>query len=178
MRHRFHAEQWLPFPVGTVFAFFAVPMNLPPLMPRWQEARVEEAIVRPPAPAPEGAAKNIVAAGAETKMIVSFRPFPRSPIRLNWHARITEFVWNDHFCDVQEAGPFAYWRHCHRVATETRDGVAGTLLQDDVEYAFRGGPLGDLANALMGREALAKTFRYREEQTIRLLPIFAARLRF
>ena len=111
-------------------------------------------------------------------MILSFRPFPRSPIRLNWHARISEFVWNDHFCDVQEAGPFAYWRHCHRISAETRDGVAGTLLQDDLEYAFRGGPLGDLANALGGREALAKVFRYREEQTIKLLPIFAARLRF
>jgi len=50
MRHRFHGQQWLAFPVERVFAFFANPANLPRLMPASQKARVEEAIlVAPPA---------------------------------------------------------------------------------------------------------------------------------
>ncbi len=40
MRHTFQTEQWLPFPVELVFAFFAYPENLPRLMPAWQKARI------------------------------------------------------------------------------------------------------------------------------------------
>lgn len=178
MLHRFQSEQWLPYPVGAVFAFFTIPTNLPLIMPPAQQTRLEEAIMRAPAPPPEGAAKNVVAAGEGTKLIVSFRPFPRLPLRLNWHIRIAEFLWNDHFCDEQEAGPLAFWRHCHRVKQETRDGVPGTLLSDDVEYVLPAGPLGDLINTLTIRKQFETTFRYREEQTLKLLPIFAARLRF
>ena len=46
MRHPFAAEQWLPYPVELVFAFFANPQNLPRLMPAWQKARIEEIAVR------------------------------------------------------------------------------------------------------------------------------------
>lgn len=178
MRHQLHTEQWLPYPVGTVFAFFASPMNLPPLMPRWQQARIEEAIMTPAPPPPEGAAKNINAAGAGTKMILSFRPFPKAPFRLNWHARIEEFVWNDHFCDVQDNGPFEYWRHRHSVKAETRGEVSGTLLKDELEYAFRGGPLGGLANAIAGRRQIEAIFAYRQEQALKLLPRFATMVKF
>ena len=43
MRHRFQTEQWVPYSLERVFAFFADPGNLPPLMPVWQRARVEGA---------------------------------------------------------------------------------------------------------------------------------------
>lgn len=147
-------------------------------MPKWQEARIEEAMVKSPGVAPPGAARNVNAAGEGTTMILSFRPFPRAPFRQNWHALIPEFVWNEHFCDVQIAGPFAYWRHCHRVRAEVRDGVAGTVVTDDLTYAFRGGPLGGLANALGGRTAIAKIFAYRQEMTVKLMPMFVTRLKF
>ena len=71
MRHTFQAEQWLPYPVELVFAFFVNPQNLPPLMPGWQKARVEEAaLVSPPA---GGAAKyrlRGVAAGAGSNVLI------------------------------------------------------------------------------------------------------------
>lgn len=134
--------------------------------------------MRPPPPPIEGAAKNMNAAGAETKMIVSFRPFPHSPVRLNWHTRITEFAWNNHFCDVQEQGPFDYWHHCHRVHPQENDGVQGTLLQDELEYAFRGGLFGDVANALGGRKQIEKIFAYRQRQVLKIIPHFAMRLKF
>ena len=37
MHHTFTSEQWLPYPVEPVFAFFANPENLPRLMPKWQK---------------------------------------------------------------------------------------------------------------------------------------------
>src|SRR5579875_2077398 len=115
----FQSEQWLPYPVEIVFAFFAQPENLPRLSPKWQKLRIEEAMFRSPGPRPASQFSiRSFAAGAGTRLTVSFRPFPLSPLRLPWHVRIAEFEWNDHFCDEQEDGPFRYWRHCHSVRTE------------------------------------------------------------
>src|SRR3954451_16784048 len=41
MRFSFTSEQWVPFPLARVFAFFADPLNLPRLMPAWQDARID-----------------------------------------------------------------------------------------------------------------------------------------
>ncbi len=178
MRHTLHSEQWLPWSPPAVFAFFATPLNLPPLMPPWQGARIEEAILQPPPPSPSESPRNIVAAGAGTRLILSFRAFPRSPLRLNWHARIAEFEWNHHFCDVQDRGPFKHWRHCHHIEPQTKDGVEGTLLTDDLEYELPLGPLGDLANKLAVRKQLESIFAFRHQQTLKLLPRFVQHLRF
>src|SRR5271168_2526050 len=157
MRYSYHSEQWLPYPVEHVFAFFANPDNLPHLMPQWQKARIEEATFTPPPPRPAAADPSLrlktIAAGIGTRITISFRPFPLSPIRLRWEAEIAEFVWNDHFCDLQLRGPFAYWNHSHGVRPETRadhSGIPtiGTLLRDDVEYEMPLGKLGDLAQRL------------------------------
>ncbi|MFT4115041.1 MAG: cyclase, partial [Silvibacterium sp.] len=114
MEHRFEATQWLPYSLPFVFAFLADPHNLPALMPAWQKTRIEEAFIVPPPPAPSGSftgsRKRPLSAGAGSKITISFRPLPFSPVRLPWEATIAEFVWNDHFCDVQERGPFASWR--------------------------------------------------------------------
>jgi ligand-binding SRPBCC domain-containing protein len=176
MRHGFEAEQWLPFPVPVVFAFFANPQNLPPLMPAWQQARIEELrLVAPPKP-PEGSPAKL-GTGVGTTLIISFRLLPKLPIRMNWHAMIPEFEWNDHFCDAQTDGPFHYWRHCHSVKAEVRDGVEGTLLKDRVQYELPGGPLGDLANWAFGRAQFRYLFRVRHEKAASLMPVFAERLR-
>ena len=182
MRHTFQAEQWLPYPVEQVFAFFANPENLPRLMPPWQKARIEEAAFAPPPPRPASASGSRfggIAAGAGTKMTLSFRPFPFSPIRVPWEAEITDFAWNDHFCDTQLQGPFAYWRHCHRIMEETRtdaNGVAvlGSLLRDSVEYEMHLGVLGEIARVLVMERQLKGTFAFRQQRTAELLPLMAA----
>jgi ligand-binding SRPBCC domain-containing protein len=175
MHRHFQAEQWVPYPVELVFAFFANPENLPRLMPPWQKARIEEASFAPPPARPDGAAKFPgIAAGAGTTMTISFRPFPFSPVRVPWDAEIVEFTWNDHFCDVQLArGPFAFWRHCHRLSAETRDGVHGTLLRDQVEYEMRLGFLGDLAGRIGANWQFSSLFRFRHQRTAALLPLMA-----
>jgi ligand-binding SRPBCC domain-containing protein len=184
MRHTFSSEQWLPYPIELVFAFFSNPENLPRLMPAWQKARIEEAAFAPPPPKPVAANPALrfhsIAAGAGTRMTLSFRPFPYSPIRVPWEAEITEFVWNDHFCDVQIRGPFAYWRHCHRLAFETRANesgvpIHGTLVRDEVEYELPYGTLGDLAQRLVMARQLRSTFTYRQTRTAELIPRMLSR---
>lgn len=173
MRHTFEAEQWLPYPVEAVFDFFANPENLPRLMPSWQRARIEEASFAPPPPRPAGSSgttrRRGVAAGAGTRMTLSFRPVPYSPVRIPWEAEIVEFAWNDHFCDRQLRGPFAYWRHCHSLRAESQNGTPGTHLQDRVEYEMPLGSLGDLAGRMFATQQFRYIFKYRQQRTAELL---------
>jgi ligand-binding SRPBCC domain-containing protein len=175
MRHIYHSEQWLPYPLDLVFAFFSNPENLPRLMPSWQKARIEEAVLTaPPYPTPHQSTRpQSVSAGAGSRITLSFKPFPYAPLRVPWEAEITEFVWNDHFCDHQLRGPFAYWHHCHQLCSETRtnSGISspGTLLRDKVEYEPPLGRLGDLANRLFITHQLRSTFSYRHTRTLELL---------
>ncbi|MCU1320956.1 MAG: cyclase/dehydrase [Acidobacteriaceae bacterium] len=184
MPHTFSAEQWLPYPIELVFAFFANPENLPRLMPSWQKARIEEAAFAPPPPRPVAADPALrlktIAAGAGTRMTISFRPFPYAPIRVPWEAEISEFAWNDHFCDIQLRGPFAYWKHCHSLKPETRANpsgvlIHGTLLRDHVEYALPFGLAGQIAQRLVVGRQLQSTFHYRQRRTEELLPLILAR---
>jgi ligand-binding SRPBCC domain-containing protein len=170
MHHIFEAEQWLPYPIEYVFGFFSNPENLPRLMPAWQKARIEEASFAPPPPRPEGTPRLPgVAAGAGTRMTISFRPFPFCPVRLPWEAEITEFAWNDHFCDIQHRGPFAYWKHCHRLSSVEKDGKAGTRVHDHVEYEMHLGLLGELANKLVVPGQFKGIFDYRHKRTEELM---------
>ena len=52
MVQRFETDQWVPFPVELVFAFFANPSNLPHLVPAKQKARIEDLRLQPPPPRP------------------------------------------------------------------------------------------------------------------------------
>ena len=171
MRHTFESMQWLPYPRERVFAFFANPENLPKLMPEWQKTRIESAALAPPPPYPKytAAVQPSIAAGPGTSMTLTFRPFPLAPFRLAWDAEITEFVWNEHFCDVQHRGPFAFWRHCHQVSSKDRDGIDGTLVRDRVVYEMPLGRLGEIARRIAGAAQLRSIFHYRHKRTAELL---------
>jgi ligand-binding SRPBCC domain-containing protein len=177
MRRTFHSEQWLPYPLELVFAFFANPQNLPRLMPPWQKARIEEAaIVAPPQPPETSPASRLksIAAGAGSLITITFKPFPHAPIRIPWQAEITAFTWNHRFCDTQLRGPFASWNHCHTVTSETQPNetgkpIQGTRLADDIDYELPLGKLGDLANHLFIARQLHNTFAYRHTRTRELL---------
>jgi ligand-binding SRPBCC domain-containing protein len=170
MRHSFQTEQWLPYPRERVFAFFADPANLPPLMPGWQRARVEKANHISP---PEASSTGKVFAGRGSLLTISFRAVPLIPVRLEWDAYIAEFHWDEYFCDEQRRGPFKYFRHCHRVSDEARDGVMGCVVGDAVEYELPLGMLGDLANGLVVRGQIRALFAHRQ----RMLPALLAAAR-
>ncbi|WP_263353772.1 SRPBCC family protein [Acidicapsa acidisoli] len=177
MPETLRTSHWTAFPVELVFAFFANPGNLPHLMPKWQQAKIESSrfLAPPPRPlAPDPALRyQSPAAGEGSEMVLTFRPIHRLPFRISWLARITEFVWNSHFCDEQLTGPFRSWKHRHGIVAETRDGVNGTLISDKVEYSLPGGPLGSLANALFVRRQMEAAFAYRLRRIEEILPVAA-----
>jgi ligand-binding SRPBCC domain-containing protein len=166
MPYSFRSEQWLPYPVDTVFAFFADPENLPALILPGQRARIDRLTLVPP-PNRATAASNI--AGAGTRLTLSFRPLLRLPLRVSWEAEITEFAWNDHFSDRQVHGPFAYWRHNHRTRMLDRNGLGVTILIDEIEYELPLGLLGRLAHSLFVRRQIESAFAFRREQIVRTL---------
>ena len=157
--HSLQFEQWVPFPLERVFAFFSNPENLPRIMPAASGTRV---IALNRAPAPPGTPSD-KAAGVGSTIVTSFRIFPLLPLRAQWIARITEFEWNHHFADVQDKGPFKSWHHRHEFRAESRDGIAGTLVRDVIEYEIAFGFLGDLANAWFIRRQMQRTFAQRQQ---------------
>jgi ligand-binding SRPBCC domain-containing protein len=166
MRFNFQTEQRLPYPIETVFAFFADPANLPRLMPDWQHARIDHATYVPPPPPPEPfSGSERITAGTGTRLSLTLRPIPFSPIRISWHALIEDFRWLEGFCDVQLRGPFRYWRHCHTVEPHRN----GTLLYDAVEYELPLGPLSIIMDKLFIQHQLAATFRFRHRRALELL---------
>ncbi|WP_263383927.1 SRPBCC family protein [Granulicella arctica] len=173
MRYHFQSEQWLPYPVEHVFRFFSDPANLPRLMPDWQKARIDKATLTP-APAHPSNIPGTPVAGKGSRILLSFHPVPFAPIRLKWDAEIDEFAWNDHFCDLQLTGPFAYWHHCHHVSAETRDNIVGTLLRDDLHYEVPLGPLGVFANWLAVSGQIRSAFAFRHRRTAELLQEISA----
>jgi ligand-binding SRPBCC domain-containing protein len=171
----FQTSQWVPYPVELVFAFFANPGNLPHLMPKWQQTRLESSrlIAPPPRPlAPDPALRyQSPAAGVGSELTASFRPVPWLPLRTSVQAHIIEFEWNSHFRDEQVKGPFASWSHLHRIVGEMQDGEAGTRIGDEIEYSLPLGPLGALGNALFVRRQMESVFAYRQQRLSEILPV-------
>lgn len=178
MKQQFAAEQWFPFPRTLVFAFFANPGNLPPLMPGWQKARIDEATFCPPPPRPDDTPDyGTRAAGAGTRLTISARAVPFLPLRAPWLALIEDFRWNEGFCDVQLSGPFAYWRHCHSVrdGANPKTGAQGTIVRDHVTYMLPLDPLSRLGLPI-ARGAMLALFKYRQGRAKTLMQQFAAQV--
>lgn len=167
---RFEARQWVPFPVELVFAFFADPRNLPRLMPPALGTRVEELRLMPAQTEAAGAKlfADSTASGEGSEIRISFRPVPFLPLRMSWLARITEFEWNSHFKDEQVRGPFATFRHRHGTLPESRNGKAGTLVTDEIDYALPFGLLGRLVSPLVEHQ-LQRSFAQRQERLPQML---------
>jgi ligand-binding SRPBCC domain-containing protein len=164
-------EDWVPYPVARVFLFFADPNSLPRIMPPSTGTRIEQLRLVPPPPSPNSIATNTPLAGVSSEIVTSFRIVPVLPFRMIWIAHITEFVWNQYFVDTQTRGPFQNWTHRHEVSAETRNGISGTLVRDQIEYEIGFGPAGRIAQALFVRRQLNSTFTYRQKTLERLLKI-------
>ena len=172
MMQRLRWQQWEPYPVELVFAFFANPANLPHLMPPKMHMQLEDARIEPPPPRPVAAdlARRFksVAAGVGSEILISFFVIAWVPKRVSWMARITEFEWNSHFCDEQVRGPFDAFHHRHGIEAEFREGQEGTLITDEIEFSLPFGFIGDAGGALVRRQ-LASTFAYREKRLPQIL---------
>jgi ligand-binding SRPBCC domain-containing protein len=147
-------------PLERVWAFYYDPVHaLPALTPPDVQATIESA-------------DTPVQVGS--RVILNIRPPGLRGRRVRWVATIVEhrpphpvaFGEEARFVDVQESGPFAAWRHEHdfeRVDEKT------TRMLDRVTYRVPLGPIGWVADVVFVRRKLAEMFRYRHEQTKRLL---------
>lgn len=82
----------------------------------------------------------------------------QGPIQIEWRALHKEFIEGREFTDIQEKGPFASWKHRHRM-TDTRGG--GSVLEDMIDYSL---PLPLAINPIatwMVHEKLERMFDYR-----------------
>ncbi len=162
---RIVAEQWVPLPLRTVFAFFSDPNNLPKLMPPSQQVRIESLRL---VAAPSSAGGAVAAAGVGSEIVVSLRPIPFIPVRVQWTARIVDFAPEQRFADEQARGPFQRWLHRHEFQTDERDGHPGTLVRDVVEFDVGWGWIGEFMERLVIARQVRGTFRHRQQV---LLPI-------
>ena len=158
-------EQWIPFPLERVFEFFGNPENLPRIMPRWMDVRVDHATMVDPPDAPPGRKF----AGEGSVVAVSFRPIPFLPLRAESDARIVAFEMNHLFEDTHSDALFTSWHHRHEFLAEGRGGVGGTNARDVITYELRFGPLSPLVNAFVVAGQMRRTFEYRQHVVERLL---------
>jgi ligand-binding SRPBCC domain-containing protein len=171
MKHSLRTVQWVPYPASQVFAFFADPGNLPPLMPAWQQARIEEMSLVPP-PNPEQDPAKSHAAGVGSRMTISFRAVPLLPIRMLWDAVIVDFEWNRTFADEQKPrGPFRYWHHRHTVTEQVVGLVNGSQVEDELEYELPFGFVGEIADRLVVAKQIRQIFAYRHRRLLELLNV-------
>jgi ligand-binding SRPBCC domain-containing protein len=142
-------EQRVLRPRSEVFAFFAEASNLERLTPPTLRFRILT-----PLPI-------TMRAGAIIDYRLSLMGVP-----FRWRTVIELFEPEVRFVDMQQAGPYALWRHLH----EFVEVPGGTLVRDRVEYRLPLGPLGHLAHALLVRRQLRRIFDYRREVIAALFP--------
>jgi ligand-binding SRPBCC domain-containing protein len=128
------------------------------------DVRIEEAAIVPP---PDASSTNF--AGVGSKLVASYRVLPFLPFRMRSEARIVGFAMNEFFVDVQGEGPFRSWHHRHEFASETRGGIPGTRLRDQIEYEIGFEPLGRILNVLFIAPQTRRTFAFRQQAVERLL---------
>jgi ligand-binding SRPBCC domain-containing protein len=70
---------------------------------------------------------------------------------------------------VQDKGPFKSWHHRHEFGAQVRDGIAGTLVRDRIDYEVGFGFVGVIGNALFIRRQMENTFAQRQQTLPQLL---------
>ena len=83
----------------------------------------------------------------------------RLPMR--WQVRIDSADAPNSFCDVQQKGPFAHWKHTQ---TFVYCGPESTEVRDRFEFALRFGRLGEFAYRTFLKGALRQIIDYRSNK--------------
>jgi ligand-binding SRPBCC domain-containing protein len=136
--------------IDVVFAFHLDPRNAARISPRGTRVVSVEA-------------PGQVRQGDEIRLAV--RQFP-SPFVQRWRVRIERVEEPVAVVDVALAGPFPMWRHEHLFAVA---GEGRTLLTDHVTYELPFGMLGRIADRIVVRRVLLRTFRARQARTRAIL---------
>jgi ligand-binding SRPBCC domain-containing protein len=131
----------VPSPRDEVFEFFSDPRNLARITPDgmgFKITHIDELPIRP-----------------DFRIEYTIRPLLGIPVK--WVTRISIFEPPYRFVDVQEKGPYRYWRHEHCFD----DLGDQTLMRDCVQYELPFGILGSVAHRIVVARQLKSIFDYR-----------------
>lgn len=87
------------------------------------------------------------------------------PLAMRWRARIERVEPPNRMVDVQESGPFRYWRHTHAVLPTGDESV----LVDMVEFRLLPGAVGRWIDATVVSLGMRLLFLLRHRRTHRLM---------
>jgi uncharacterized protein (TIGR01777 family) len=141
---RFVRRARLPVPAAAAFAWHARPGAFERLAPPWQTVRVVERT-------------GGITDGSRLVMAMRMGPLTR-----RWVAHHTGYVEGREFTDVQAEGPFAAWRHTHRVLP---DGPDASVLEDEIDYALPAAPISELLAGGAVDRMLDRLFAFRHART-------------
>lgn len=145
--HKLVTEQWVPQPIDKVFEFFSDPKNLELLTPEFLHFKIVK-VSHPK---------------AQEGTVVDYRLKLHS-IPLRWQSRITGWLPNKRFSDLQTRGPYTFWHHIH----EFYESKEGTVIRDNVAYKLPGWVPGDILAHAYVKKDLEKIFIFRRQQIDRL----------
>ncbi len=131
-------------PAAEVFRWHAQPGAFERLTPPWASVEELEHV---------GGIEN----GARRTLRVKL-----GPLRRKWVLEHCDYIEGRQFADRQIEGPFAAWKHTHRMLP---DGADACYLEDEVQYALPGGPLGTLLGQSLVQDQLRRLFEYRHRVT-------------
>ena len=143
-RELFIKRSRIDAPVEEVFQWHARPGALERLTPPWNPVRVLHR---------NGGIQD----GGTAALKLSIGPIP-----VTWKAAHFDYHENRMFRDRQVQGPFSHWVHTHRFEP---DGTDACILEDHLEYALPGGPVGHFLGRANVRQMLEAAFDYRHAVT-------------
>lgn len=138
-RYELRARTVVDAPIEQTFSFFSKAANLGMITPAAMRFSIQ-------GPAP------LMGEGAVIDYHMQVGPLP-----VRWRTRIVQWDEGRGFADVQEKGPYRFWRHEHAFHA---DG-SRTVMEDRVYYRPPLGILGRLAHRLFIADTLRKIFQYR-----------------
>jgi uncharacterized protein (TIGR01777 family) len=144
----FTSEQYLPWPLEKVFAFFAEAKNLEDITPPTLNFHIESVST------PE------MQEGTKIRYKLKVHGLP-----VDWLTEIEKWKPNEEFVDNQIKGPYTKWHHTHYFE---RLGE-GTLMKDTVRYRLPMGIVGKVVASQWVKKDIEKIFSHRRQAVLPLL---------
>ncbi len=80
------------------------------------------------------------------------------PLSSKWFLKHIDFIQDRQFADILIKGPFAYWKHIHKMEPQDEETC---ILEDEIEFSMRGGIVGNILGGPIVKNLLQKMFTYR-----------------
>lgn len=162
--HTLRCVQWLPADIDSVWSFYTKTQNFAAISPDDYSYEVDSSH--------EQLTKN-----STFTIVVQNKKFSLS--KINWMGSVSHFSDEPSkkvFIDVQDKGPFSYWKHTHKfVAARASYPSAtpgknievkhpGVWVYDTIEYQLPMRAIGEWANDKFVRKRLKAFFSFRKKK--------------